>query len=75
MSKARHEIEINVTEKKGIRIITGSRSTYSTDFVSGDMIILCMNIFLTFFRSFSSIRLVFSKVLFILMFRVEGKIF
>ena len=34
------------------------------------MIMLCMNIFLTIFRSFFSRRLVFSKVIFILMFRV-----
>ena len=40
------------------------------------MIMLCMSIFLIIFRSFFfSIRLVFSKVLFILMFRVKGKDF
>ena len=32
----KRQLEINVTEKKGIRIITGSRSTYSTDFVLHD---------------------------------------
>ena len=54
------QIEISVTEKKGIRIITRSRSTYST--VLCYMIMLCMSIFLTIFRSFFfSLRLVFSK--------------
>ena len=39
------------------------------------MIMLCLNIFLTIFRSDFSIRLVFSKVLFILMLEWEGKDF